>query len=193
MKKKNAIIRFEGIRIRNGKPITKVGFDSGVLVALIDNDKEYNLKRPEFFIRKGICFVYQLVVNQTIGVLFYKRNYPKEKAIDETLKYLQENNIFIIKEEEINIEKRNSIFESLKQERNKIKVVPKPEDSDLDILASYKVMGIDCIITTNYKHFIELGGYLEIYVEKIETEKQKVRRENEKMMRDFFWKSKRFK
>ena len=44
----------------------KVGFDSGVLVALIDNDQEYNLKRPEFFMKKGICYIYQLVVNQTI-------------------------------------------------------------------------------------------------------------------------------
>lgn len=193
MKKKNTITGFGEIRIRNGKPITKVGFDTGVLVALIDNDKEYNLKRPEFFIRKGICFVYQLVVNQTIGVLIYKRNYSKEKAISETFEFLQDKNIFIIKEEDINIEKRNSILENLKHERKRIKVTPKPEDSDLEILCSYNMIGVDCIITTNYKHFIELGKYLGIYVEKIETEKQKLRRENEKVMRDFFWKSKRFK
>ena len=87
MQKKKKMFGF-GKVIINNKPITRIGLDSGVLVALIDNNQEYNLKRPEFFIKKGICYIYQLVVNQAIGVLIYKRKYPKEKAIQETLNFL---------------------------------------------------------------------------------------------------------
>jgi len=153
------IIGFEKFVMRN-KPITKVGFDTGVLVALIDNDKEYNLTKPRFFIKKGICYAYQLAVNQVIGVLM-ERGYKREDAIRETINFLKENNITIIKEKEIDIGKRNALFDNLKRQRRKLKVTPKPEDSDLDIIASYKCRDIDCIMTTNYKHFIELGKYRE--------------------------------
>jgi len=97
------------------KPITKVGFDTGILVALIDNGKEYNLTKPRFFIKKGICYAYQLVVNQTIGILYSKRGYKKEEAIKETIDFLREHNITLIKEENMNIEKRDAIFEDLKR------------------------------------------------------------------------------
>ena len=190
MQKKKKMFGF-GKVIINNKPITRIGLDSGVLVALIDNNQEYNLKRPEFFIKKGICYIYQLVVNQAIGVLIYKRKYPKEKAIQETLKFLDENNILLLREEKIDTDKRNKILNDLKSQRNKLKVIPKPEDSDLDIISSYKCEGIDCIITTNYKHFIELGNYLGIRIERIETEKQRDRRESDKIMREFFWRPKK--
>jgi hypothetical protein len=46
-------------------------------------------------------------------------------------------------------------------------------------------------ITTNYKHFIELGNYLGIRIERIETEKQRDRRESDKIMKEFFWRPKK--
>jgi len=192
MKNKNKVMGFGKVIIRN-RPITKVGFDTGVLVALIDNDKEYNLERPAFFIRKGICHAHQLVTNQIIGVLIYERNYSKKEAIQKTLRYLKENNITIVKEKDINKERREGIFKDLKKQRIKLKVIPKPQDSDLDIMASYKSIDIDCISTTNFKHFIELGKYLDIFIDKVETREQKERREVKKMMHDFFWRPKRKK
>lgn len=51
--------------------------------------------------RKGICYAYQLVVNQTIGVLLNERGYDKKRAIRETLEFLEKNKITIIKEENI--------------------------------------------------------------------------------------------
>lgn len=81
----------------------------------------------------------------------------------------------------------------MKNQRKLIKVSSKPEDSDLDIMAVYKSENIDCILTTNYKHFIELGRYLDIFIEGIESKEQKERREANKMIRDFFWKRKKFK
>jgi predicted nucleic-acid-binding protein len=188
---KTNIVGIEKFIVKNGKPITKIGFDTGVLVALIDNDKEYNLKKPEFFIKKGICFVYQSVINETIGVLIHKRNYSKQDAINKSIEYIRNNNITLVKEQDIDLTKRKNIFEELKKQRKKIKAIPKPGDNDLDILASYKTVDINCIYTTNYKHFIELGKYLGIYIERTETNIQKVRRENKKMITDFFWKYKK--
>lgn len=187
MKKKNKIFGFGRVKI-GGKPITKVGLDSGVLVALVENDREYNLKKPIIFIQNDLCYAYQLVLNQSIGVLINKRGYSEKDAKNKILNYVRKHNISIIKEKNINLQKRDMIYHDLIKKRNKLTVVPKPEDSDVDIIASYNVEGIDCFVTTNYKHFIEYGKYLNIHIERIETEKQKDRREADKMLRDFFWK-----
>ena len=185
MKSEKNIVGLGKFIVRN-KPINKVGLDTSVLIALIDNDLLV-LNKPKMYIKSGICFAYQTVINQTIGILVNKRGYTKEEAISKILNYLRENNIKVIRKSDINKEKRDFIYEDLKKQRNKIKVRPKPEDSDLDILASYKVKDIDLIFTTNFKHFIELGKYLSIFIEGIYSEKQQTLKDVDKMWRDVFW------
>lgn len=171
--------------------IRKVGLDTGVLVALADNDL-LCLSKPRIFIKKGMCFVYQLVVNETINILI-KRGYAGEEAISKTLDYLKENNITIIKEDYIDQKKRNFVYNDLKRQRNKIKVMPKPEDSDLDILASYKIANIGCIFTTNYKHFIELGKYLNMIIEGVYSEELKELKNIDGIWKKLFWKPRKKK
>jgi hypothetical protein len=173
--------------------INKIGFDSGVLVAIIDNTKEWNLRQALFLINNGLCFAYQLVVNQVIGVLHRKRGYLLEEARSKTLTFLQKNNITILKEEKLNSNLRDAIFQDLCKLRNKIKTDTPIEDHDLDILASYKSQDIDCFVTTNFRHFIELGKSINIFIEPIrkETDEESIR--VDKMLRDIFWKKRRIK
>ena len=174
------------IKKRN-RPVNKVGLDTGILVALITQDIKYDLKKPRIFIRRGISYAYQLVVNQTIGVLIYKKGFKEKESVSMVLSYLKNNNIDIIREKELNIPQRDAILNDLKRQ----KIREKPEESDLDILSSYKVAGIDCIITTNFKHFIELGKYLNIFIEGVFIEKVKELRKVNKMWREAFWKPRR--
>jgi|SRR3989344_88012 len=184
------IISSQAIRDRI---IKKAGLDTGVLVAFIDNNMLL-LSKPQIYIKKGMCYTYKLVVDQTIGVLISKRHYSREDAISQTLSFLRDNNIEIIRDEAIDTAKRDELYNDLIKQRNKLKTKPLPEDSDLDILASYKVAGIDLIFTTNVKHFFELGKYLEVYIEGVYSEKQNNVKEAEKMFRDLFWKrNKKFK
>ncbi|MCL5730341.1 MAG: hypothetical protein M1165_02130 [Candidatus Pacearchaeota archaeon] len=185
--KKTKVVGAVKVVVRNGKPISKIGFDTGVLVALIDNDN-IPLSQIKLFIKKGLCYVCQIVVNQVIGVLHYKRKYSVYEAKSKTLGYLEENNITLIKESDIDTDKRDSIFNDLKKKRSKISISPKPEDSDLEILATYKSENIDCIPTTNFKHFIELGKYLDIYIEGIYDEKTQEMKKVDKMWKGLFWK-----
>lgn len=178
----------EGRLIVGNRIINKIGFDTGVLVAIIDNDLEWQLNHALFLINNGHCFVYKLVVNQIIGVLITKRNYDKNKAIERTLSFLRKNKIMIIKEgEDFNVNLRDAIFEDLKIKRRKL-IRDRPEDSDLDILASYKATDVNCIVTTNFKHFIELGKQINIYIEPIRKEKDAEAKRVDKMFRGVFWK-----
>lgn len=182
-----------GSMVIRDRVIKKAGLDAGVLVAFIDNDMLL-LSKPQICIKKGMCYACQLVVNQAIGVLIHKRRYSKENAIYQTLKFLKENNIEIIREQDLDLRRREEVFNELKSELSKLNLKPMPEDSDLDILASYKVAGIDLIFTTNVKHFFELGKYLGIYIEGVYSEKQNNAKEVDKMLRNLFWKrNKKFK
>src|SRR4030042_3953286 len=115
MTKRGKIIGAGKFVVRN-KSVNKVGLDSGVLIALIDNEL-LCLNKPKMFVKAGVCFACQLVVNQTIGVLINKRNYTREEAISQTLNYLKENNIKIIREEDIEKEKKELIYNDLKKQK----------------------------------------------------------------------------
>ncbi|MAG02830.1 hypothetical protein CMI42_05825 [Candidatus Pacearchaeota archaeon] len=175
------------IQFLKNKKIAKIGLDTDVLVALIEKDKEINLSKPKHFINKGVCYAYQLIVNQAIGVLIHKRGYEKKFAISKTLNYLNVNKITIFKEHEISKEKRDNIINDLRIQRRRIRKDSKPEDSDLDILASYKTKNVNRILTMNYFHFIDLGKYLGMQIERVWYKKAKESNKISNMLKNLFW------
>lgn len=149
--------------ISRNKIINKVGLDSDLLVAFIDNGK-FSFFKPKVYNRKNYVHICQKVFAQTLGVLIHKRDYSYEVAFNKLVNYLNLNRIKIIKNKEIGLESINKLIGELKEKREKIKA--KPDDSDLEITAVYKLAGIKCIFTINSEHFEELCEYLDIDVEK---------------------------
>lgn len=188
MKSKQTLEIAEVGRYVFNRIIRKIGIDTGCIVAVISEREKWSLNKARYLIRDKLCVVYDFVVNQAIYVLKDKKGYSLEKAKGKVLRFLEENGIKIVSEKEFNVEIRDSIYQELLKRRNKLKVKPKPQDDDLDILASYKVMNVDCIITTNFMHFIEFGKYLNIFIEAIRTERNKKERKVDRMLRDnVFW------
>jgi len=175
------------------KPINQIGLDSDILVALIDDRENYSHYELKLFKRRNRVYVYQLVINQVIGVLHYKRGYLMDEARNKVIDYINKKNIILVYEKDIDIKVRDSIFESLKKKRKKLKNAEKVEDSDLDILATYKMIGIDCIYTINFKDFIPFGKILGIYIQGCLKEKVKEDRKINKMLKDLYGWKRRFK
>lgn len=148
--------------IRN-KMTNKVGIDTDLLVAFIDNNR-FSFFKPRVYNRNNYVFICQKVFAQALGVLIHKRGYVYEEAKNKLINYLNMNKIKIIKNKEIGFDKIAHLINELKEKRKHIKA--NPDDSDLEIMVIYKLANVDCIFTINSYHFEELCNYLSINIEK---------------------------
>lgn len=149
--------------VSRNKITNKVGIDTDLLVAFIDDNK-FSFFKPRVYDRNNYVFICQKVFAQTLGVLIHKREYVYEKAKNKLVNYLNLNRIKIIKNKEIGFDKITSLINELREKKKSINA--NPDDADLEIIAVYKLAGIDCIFTINSEHFEELCKYLDIDVEK---------------------------
>lgn len=149
--------------VYRNKITNKVGIDTDLLVALID-DNRFSFFTPRLYNRSNYVFICQKVFAQALGVLIHKRGYSYEEAKNKLINYLNINKIKIIKNKEIGFDKKTTLVNELKEKRKYIKA--NPDDSDLEIMAIYKLADVDCIFTINSYHFEELCNYLNIHIEK---------------------------
>ena len=84
--------------------------------------------------------------------------------MEKLKKFSRENNVRILAKKRVDSEKVNSIFESLKKQREILKI--NAGDKDLQIISIYKAENIDCIISINSFHFEPFCKYLHIEFEK---------------------------
>ncbi len=150
--------------ISRTKLVRKVGLDSSILVALLENEENYSDYKLKIFERKNFVHICQKVFSEAFGVLAFGKKYGSEKTKKKIFSYMRKNNIKLIKKNALKISELNSLLDELKRKREHIQ--ENPEDSDLEIIAMYKLKGIDCIFTVNDRHFRELCKSLDIDVEK---------------------------
>jgi len=162
----------------------KAGLDTDILVALIEKEKEFSIFKPRIFKKENKAYICQKVFAQTLGVLIHKKDYNIRNATNKLFDFLRNYKISIIKNSELDINKLNDLLSELKEKRKNIKA--NPDDMDLEIIAVYKLAGIDCIFTINSYHFDELGKYLNMRIEK-------PMEDVDMMLRNIFSKKKRLK
>lgn len=151
--------------IRN-KMINKVGLDSDILFALIDDETNFSMFKPKIFNRNNFVHISYLIFAQVFGILKYQKGYNQEEIKNKIFKYLRENNIKLIKKSDIEHKREEIelIKTKLKKYRDSNHLTT--EDSDVEIIAVYKVENIDLIFTRNYRHFKPLCDQINIDVEK---------------------------
>ena len=172
--------------VSRNKIVKKVGLDSSIFVALVDDEQQYSRFTPKIFVRNNFVYVSDIVFSETLNVLIGKRGYTEAEALDKIFGYMRSHKISMVKSKVVGYDKVKLLVDELKEQRKKIK--EHPEDSDLKIMALYKLGGIDCIFVVNDRHFRELCTYLNIDVEK------PIDNVNTQMRRIFGWyRSNRYK
>jgi len=148
--------------------IKKVGLDSDVMIALIDNIQEFSIFKPKVFSSRNILFINYRVFSELVGHLIYNKNLSKDIALKKLFSYLKENNIILIKKSNTNINEVDEIFNILKKQRERLK--NKAGDKDLEIISIYKVHNIDLIYSRNSDDFKPFCEYLRISFEKLQED-----------------------
>lgn len=157
------LISFKRV-VKREKPVKRIGLDADFLVAILGKEKDFDIFKPKIFNRNNVIFICQKVFAQALAVLTYKKQYSFDESKSKIFSFIKNYNINIIKNKEIGFGRINSLVNELKEKRKHIKAAP--DDSDLEIIAIYKLSDIDCISTINSYHFEELCSYLNIDVEK---------------------------
>lgn len=161
MKSKIKVISF-GRLFAGNKIRRKVGLDTDICFAWMENEEETFNYKPEIAKKMNMLYINYKVFGELMGLLSSK--YPFEKERKEVIfSFLRRNNIEIIKYNNLNQLEVKRIFDRLKNESQKFKKVA--GNSDYWIISIYYVAGIDTISTNNVRDFIEPCNYLNIPLE----------------------------
>lgn len=151
--------------VHSNRFIRKVGLDSDVIIALVDDIDEFSQFRPRIFNKKNILHINHVVFSELLGHLIYKRKMQRKEAINKIFSYLRRNHITLIKKKEINLNEVEEIFEKLKKQKKILN--NNSGDKDLRIISIYKTYNIDLIISRNSSHYEPFCQYLNIAFEKL--------------------------
>lgn len=163
MKSRNdKIIGFERIVNRN-RIVRRIGLDTNIVIALVEDKETYSSYKPRIFKRINSVWINHIVYSEVIGVLI-NHGHSEEEARDKLKDFLRVNNIRVLAKKRLDWERFNSVFESLKRQREISKI--NADDKDLMIISIYKSEGIDCIVSINFFHFEQFCNYLGLAFEK---------------------------
>ncbi len=163
MKEIKKIIGFENLVIRN-RIVRRVGLDSDVVITLVEDSDTFSIYKPQLFKRKNAVWINHIVFGEVIGVLINEYGYTKEKAFEKLRRFINDNNIRALAKNRIDFNKTNLIFESLKKQREVLKI--NVGDKDLMIISIYKSENMDCVVSVNSFHFEPFCKYLDMEFEK---------------------------
>ena len=154
--------------IHTNRIIKRVGLDSDVMIALIDDDKEFSLFKPKIFSKKNILYINYKVFSELIGYFVYNKKLSQNEAVNKIFSYLRKNNINLLKKKDTDLIKVNETFDSLKKQREILK--NNAGYKDLEIISIYKVHNIDLIFSRNSNDFKPFCEYLGISFEKLQED-----------------------
>ena len=154
--------------VHRNRIIKKVGLDSDVMIALIDDLKEFSLFKPKIFSRKNLLFISYVVFSELVGYLIHEKRLDRNKAVSKIFSYLRRKNIILLREKDTDKEKVNETFEKLKKQRTALK--NKAGDKDLRIISVYKLHNIEMIYSRNKDDFEPYCKYLGISFEKLQED-----------------------
>lgn len=162
---RNTNIVSEGRFVMRNRIVRSVGLDSDVLIALIDDSEQFSTLKPQIYSRKNALHINYVVFSEMFGYFVHQLKYSPEEAKHKIFSFLRGHRIRLIKKSEIDLNKVELIFDSLKNQRAIMKNTA--GDKDLKIISVYKAHEIDCIIGRNSLHFKPFCRYLNIEFEKI--------------------------
>ena len=148
--------------------IRKVGLDSDVMIALIDNIPEFSMFKPKIFNSKNILYINYRVFSEIFGHLIHHKNNSKEIALNKIFSFLKSNRIALLKKSSTNVNEVNEIIISLKKQRQILN--NNAGDKDLEIISIYKTHNIDLIFSRNSADFLPFCKYLGISFEKLQED-----------------------
>ena len=159
------ILGFGKISIRTS-PIRKIGLDTNISLAWFRNQKIERNHRPKIFNRNDALYISYKVFGELLYQIAKETGKSPEEARNEIFIFLRRNRINLLRKRDLQ-EKLfgiNKILSDLRDQRKNFK--EKPEDSDLEIISIFYVAGMDCIFSSNYRHFEEPCKYLKIDYER---------------------------
>ena len=152
--------------IHKGRMIKKVGLDTDVIIALIDDLNQFSMFKPKIFNRNNAIFINYRVFSELMGHLINNRNFSNEESVNKIFSYLRENRILLLKKSNTDIVKLNEIIEGLRKQRDVQKNLA--GDKDLEIISIYKFHKMDLIFSRNSGHFEPFCKYLGITFMKLQ-------------------------
>ncbi|MBD3252895.1 PIN domain-containing protein [Candidatus Pacearchaeota archaeon] len=154
--------------IHTNRMIRRVGLDSDVMIALVDDSKQFSMFKPKIFSRKNLLFINYKVFSELLGHFMYNRKLSKENSLKKIFAYLRKNKITLLKKKDTDINKVQEIFESLKKQKQILD--NNAGDKDLMIISIYKVHNINLIFSRNKDDFKPFCEYLGISFEKLQED-----------------------
>lgn len=153
-----------GKLIHRKRFIDKVGLDSDITIALIDDIEQYSLFKPKVFNKKIVHVNYKILA-ELIGYFTYKKGFSREQAKDKVFSYFRENKIIFLSRKNTNLNEVDRLFNLLKQKRRSLG--NDAGDKDLEIISIYKSHNIDLIFSRNAHHFRPFCDYLNMGFEQL--------------------------
>ena len=154
--------------VHTNRIIRKVGLDTDVMIALIDNVPEFSMFKPGIFSTQNILYINYRVFSEIFGHLIYNKNLSKEIALNKIFSFLKNNRIALLKKSRTNVSEVNETINSLKKQRQILN--NNAGDKDLEIISIYKTHNIDLIFSRNSDDFLPFCKYLGISFEKLQED-----------------------
>lgn len=154
--------------IHTNRIIKKVGLDSDVMIALIDDIQEFSMFKPKIFSSRNILYINYKVFSELVGHFMYNEKFLQNASVSKIFSYLKSNNIGLLKKKDTNLQEVNQTLNSLKKQREVMK--NNAGDKDLEIISIYKAHNIDLIFSRNSDDFKPFCEYLGISFEKLQED-----------------------
>ncbi len=100
--------------VHTNRIIRKVGLDTDIMIALIDNVPEFSMFKPRIFSTQNILYINYRVFSEIFGHLIHNKNNSKEMALNKIFSFLKSNRIELLKKSSTNVNEVNEIISSLK-------------------------------------------------------------------------------
>src|SRR6056297_2048711 len=152
MKKSAKALGFGKIATRKS-PVRKIGLDTTICLSWFRNQQIEKNHRPRILKRKDVFYINYIVFAELMYQIIKDTGKSKEKVRKEIFNFMKRNKINLLKKKNLTdkLSQVENITSQLKNQRKKFK--GDPEDSDLKIISIYYVSNMDCIFSSNYKHF----------------------------------------
>jgi hydroxymethylpyrimidine pyrophosphatase-like HAD family hydrolase len=154
--------------IHTNRIIRRVGLDSDVMIALMDDIKEFSMFKPKVFNNKNILYINYKVFSELVGHFIYNNKISQNVAVSKIFSYLRNNNINLLKKKQTDLTQVNQTIDNLKKQREILK--NNAGDKDLEIISIYRVHNIDLIFSRNSDDFKPFCEYLCISFEKLQED-----------------------
>ncbi len=147
----------------------KVGLDSGILIDPVDNPDMFYYQFLRIFKRDRLVFTSVRCIDDAIGVLINRKNYPPEQANQKINQFLYKHKINKIQRicELQDITKIRNLSKEKKININ---------EEDLPIIADFKKFGINKVFTKD-KNFAELCKIVGIETESMPVIEREISRQ----------------